>query len=170
MQLPKRKDYQMTDALPTQDTDRDLVLTRVLNAPRDKVYQCWTNPELVTQWFAPKPWTTPKAVMDVRPGGASTITMADENGNEYPNPGQYLEVVPNEKLVFTDAFVGDWAPSGKPFFTAVLTFEDAGEGKTKYTAIARHWTAEDAANHKKMGFHEGWGICANQLEALAASL
>jgi len=160
----------MSDALPTEDPDRDLVLTRVLNAPRDKVYQCWTQPELIVQWFAPKPWSTPKAVVDLRVGGGNVITMADEAGNEYPNAGQYLEIVPNEKLVFTDAFTGDWAPSAKPFFTCVLTFEDAGEGKTKYTAIARHWTAEDAENHKKMGFHEGWGLCAAQLEELAARI
>jgi uncharacterized protein YndB with AHSA1/START domain len=160
----------MTKTLPTQDSDRDLVLVRVLNAPRDKVFQCWTQPDLMRQWFAPKPWSTPRAEVDLRPGGRNAITMADENGTEYPNEGQYLEIVPNEKLVFTDAFTGDWAPSAKPFFTGVLTFEDAGPGKTKYTAIARHWTVEDAENHKKMGFHEGWGLCAAQLEALAASI
>ena len=160
----------MNTSLPTQDNDRDLVLSLVLNAPRDKIYRCWTEADLITQWFAPKPWSTPKAVVDVRPGGASLITMADEQGNEFPNPGQYLEVVPNERLVFTDAFVGDWQPSEKPFFTAFIVLQDAGEGKAKYTAVARHWTVEDAENHKKMGFHEGWGICAKQLEALAASL
>ncbi len=160
----------MTTTLPTQDTERDLVLSLVLDAPRHNIYRCWTEPDLLVQWFAPKPWSTPRAVLDVRPGGACHVTMADEAGNEYPNPGQYLEVVPNERLAFTDAFVGDWQPSEKPFFTAILVFEDAGEGKTRYTAVARHWTAEDAENHKKMGFHQGWGICARQLEALAASL
>lgn len=160
----------MSNALPTADTDRDLVLTRVLNAPREKIYQCWTQQELIKQWFAPKPWSTPKVVMDLRVGGGNVITMADEAGNEYPNAGQYLEIVPNEKLVFTDAFVGDWAPSAKPFFTAFILLEDAGPGKTKYTAVARHWTAEDAEGHKKMGFHEGWGMCAAQLEELAARI
>jgi len=160
----------MTTPLPAQDTDRDLALSFILDAPRDKVYQCWTQPDLLKQWFAPKPWSTPKVEMDLRPGGASMVTMADPEGNEYPNPGQYLEVVPNERLVFTDAFTGDWAPSGKPFFTGYLTFEDAGVGKTKYTAVARHWTVEDAENHKKMGFHQGWAICAQQLEDLARSL
>lgn len=160
----------MATLLPSQDTERDLVLCMVLDAPRHRVYQCWTQPDLLMQWFAPKPWSTPKAAMDVRPGGASLITMADDQGNQYPNPGQYLEVVPNERLVFSDAFVGDWQPSEKPFFTGYLTFEDAGAGRTKYTAVARHWTKEDAENHKKMGFHEGWGICAKQLEALAAGL
>lgn len=160
----------MATLLPTEDTERDLVLSMVLDAPRESVYRCWTEVELLKQWFAPKPWSTPKAVLDVRPGGASLVTMADEQGVEYPNPGQYLEVVPNERLVFTDAFIGDWKPSEKPFFTGYLTFEDAGDGKTKYTAIARHWTVEDAEGHKKMGFHDGWGQATRQLEALAASL
>ena len=160
----------MSTTMPTEDTDRDLVLTRVLNAPRDKIYQCWTQPELLRQWFAPRPWTTPRAEIDLRVGGGSLITMADEAGNEFPNAGQYLDIVPNEKLVFTDAFTGDWTPSAKPFFTAVILLEDAGAGKTRYTAIARHWTVEDAEGHKKMGFHEGWGMCAAQLEDLAASI
>mgnify|MGYP003757062329 FL=1 len=154
----------------TIDTDRDLVLTRLIDAPPEAVYRCWTEPALMTQWFAPKPWSTPRATVDLRVGGGNVVVMADEAGNEYPNPGQYLEIVPNKKLVFTDAYVGDWAPSEKPFFTAILTFEDAGAGKTKYTAVARHWTAEDAENHKKMGFHEGWGLCAAQLEELAARI
>ena len=153
----------MTNALPTQDTDRDLVLTRVLNAPRDKVFQCWTQPDLIKQWFAPKPWTTPKVEMDLRPGGGNVMTMADENGTEYPNPGQYLEVVPNKKLVFTDAYTGDWQASEKPFMTVTLTFEDIG-GKTRYIARCQHWNAEDKAAHVQMGFHEGWGMVTEQLE------
>ncbi|WP_204278894.1 SRPBCC domain-containing protein, partial [Klebsiella aerogenes] len=90
-------------------------------SPRDAVYRCWTDPKLVTQWFAPKPWTTPRAEMDVRPGGASLVVMAGPDGAEFPNPGQYLEVVPGRKLVFTDAFTGDWQPSAKPFMAVVLT-------------------------------------------------
>ena len=108
--------------------------------------------------------------MDLRPGGASVVTMADETGNEYPNPGQYLELVPNERLVFTDAYLGDWVPSEKPFFTAIVTFEDAGGGKTRYTARALHWTKENKEAHEKMGFHEGWGLCAAQLEDLAKTI
>jgi Uncharacterized conserved protein len=155
---------------PTEDTERDLVLTRIINAPPEKVYRCWTEPKLLKQWFAPRPWSTPSVETDVRPGGASRVTMADESGTEYPNPGQYLEVVPNRKLVFTDAYIGDWQPSEKPFFTAILLFDDAGDGRTRYTAIARHWNAEDAIAHKQMGFHEGWGLCAAQLEEVAGRL
>lgn len=151
-------------------SDRELVLARIIDAPRASIWRCWTESELVTQWFVPKPWSVPRAEMDVRPGGSSLIVMADPDGNEYPNPGVYLDVVPNEKLVFTDAFTSAWQPSGKPFMVGIVTLEDAGEGRTRYVATARHWTVEDREQHEKMGFHEGWGICAEQLEALAKSL
>lgn len=153
----------------TIDEERDLVLTRLIDAPPSAVYRCWTDPALMVQWFAPRPWSTPRATVDLRAGGATEVVMADEAGNEYPNPGQYLEVVPNKKLVFTDAYIGDWKPSGKPFFTCTLTFDDEG-GKTRYTAVARHWAKEDKEAHEKMGFHEGWGLCAAQLEEVAKTL
>jgi uncharacterized protein YndB with AHSA1/START domain len=111
----------------------------------------------------------PSAKLDVRPGGSSIITMRSPEGQDFPNSGVYLEVVPNEKLVFTDAFTQAWVPSAKPFMAVTLTFADEG-GKTRYTATARHWNAEDREAHEKMGFHVGWGICAAQLEALAASI
>lgn len=155
--------------MTSETGSRDLVLTRLIDAPRDKVWRCWTEPELVTQWFAPLPWTTAAAALDVRPGGVTAITMRSPEGEEFPSRGVYLEVVPNEKLVFTDAFTDAWTPSEKPFFTAVLTFEDE-DGKTRYTARARHWREEDREAHEKMGFHEGWGQCADQLEELAKTL
>lgn len=83
-----------------------------------------------------------------------------------PNRGVYLDVVPNERLVFTDAYVRAWEPSEKPFMTGILTFERTPEGKTKYTARVRHWTTEDREAHEKMGFHPGWDIATDQLEAL----
>src|SRR5690349_5989265 len=147
-------------------SNRELVLTRIIDAPREKVFQAWTDPEILKQWFAPKPWTTPVAQMDVRPGGSSLVVMRSPEGAEYPNPGVYLEVVKNERIVVTDAYTKAWEPSAKPFMTAVLTFEDAGAGKTKYTARVLHWTAADRDTHEKMGFHEGWGKCADQLEAV----
>ncbi len=160
----------MSSPVAAFPADRELVLQRVLNAPREKLWRCWTEPALIVQWFTPAPWKTVKAVVDVRAGGSSVITMQSPEGQEFPNPGIYLEVVPNEKLVFTDAFTSAWVPSEKPFFTGILTFEDAGPGKTRYTARARHWTVADREAHEKMGFHEGWGAAANQLEALAQKL
>ena len=147
----------------------ELVLTRLLDAPREKLFRCWTENDLLKQWFVPAPWSIAKADVDVRPGGRSFIVMADPEGNEYPNQGVYLEVVKNEKIVFTDAFTEAWTPSEKPFFTGIITFADEG-GKTRYTARARHWTEADKKSHEQMGFHEGWGKCAEQLEALARTL
>ena len=91
--------------------------------------------------------------------------MRDPAGNEFPNRGVYLEVVKNERLVFTNAYTKAWEPSEKPFMTVILTFEDEG-GKTKYTARVLHWTVADREAHEKMGFHQGWGQCADQLVAL----
>jgi uncharacterized protein YndB with AHSA1/START domain len=147
------------------ETDRDLVLTRLIDAPRARLYEAWTRPELLKQWFAPLPFTTPFAELDVRPGGANLITMRGPDGVDLPNRGVYLEVVPNERLVFTDAYVEAWVPSAKPFMTVILTFEEEA-GKTRYTARVRHWTVEDKEAHETMGFHTGWGQCADQLEAL----
>ena len=143
----------------------ELVLTRLIDAPRALLYRAWTDPEMLKQWFAPLPYTTPHAELDVRPGGANLIVMRSPDGQDMPNRGIYLEVVPDEKIVFTDAFTAAWVPSAKPFMTVILTFEEEG-GKTRYTARVRHWTAEDKETHEKMGFHQGWGICADQLTKL----
>lgn len=149
----------------TAAAEHELVLERVFDAPPEKVYRCWTDPALIPQWFAPRPWTISKVEQDLRPGGSSSITMKDPDGNAFPNPGVYLEVVPNRRLVFTDAFQGDWVPAG-PFMVAIVEFEPLDGGRTKYTARARHWTAEARAQHEAMGFHEGWGQCADQLADL----
>lgn len=150
-------------------TDRELVLTRIINAPREKVFRAWTEPELIKQWFAPRPYTVAFAETDVRPGGASRIDMRGPDGQEIPGNGVYLEVVKNERLVFTDAYTKAWEPSQKPFMTVILTFEDEG-GKTKYTARVRHWSVADRETHEKMGFYPGWGQCTDQLEELMAKL
>ena len=161
----------MTDPKTQTSTvgDRELRLTRLIDAPREAVWKCWTDPVLLKQWFAPLPYTTPVAEFDLRPGGGSRIVMQGPDGTQMPNPGQFLEVTPFERLVFTDAYTGDWAPrEGKPFMTVMLTFDDEG-GQTRYTARVLHWTAEDRETHEKMGFHQGWAICTEQLAALAQS-
>jgi len=150
--------------------DRELVLTRLINAPREKVYRAWTDSEILKKWFAPLPYTTPVAELDVRPGGANLIVMRGPDGKDMPNRGVYLEVVPNERLVFTDAYVRAWEPSEKPFMTVIITLEDLGDGRTRYTALVRHWSIADREAHEKMGFHEGWATCAEQLAAVVADL
>jgi uncharacterized protein YndB with AHSA1/START domain len=150
--------------------DRALLLTRSLRAPRAALWRCWTEPELLKQWFCPKPWRVSRAEVDVRPGGSSRIVMNGPNGEAHDLPGVYLDVVPLERLVFTDAFKRAWEPSGKAFMVGAITFADEPGGTTRYHARVSHWSEEDKTAHEAMGFHEGWGVCADQLEALAASL
>ena len=71
--------------------------------------------------------------------------------------------MPNEKLVFTDAYSEAWVPSAHPFMTAIVTFEELGNGLTRYTARALHWTEEDRKKHEEMGFEPGWNACLDQL-------
>lgn len=153
----------------TDPRARELVLTRIIPAPPAALFRAWTEPDLLKRWFAPAPFTVAEAETDPRPGGASRIVMRAPDGSEFPSRGVYLEVVENARLVFTDAYTRAWEPSEKPFFTGIVTFEPV-EGGTRYTARALHWSAEDCAAHAAMGFHDGWGRCADKLAALAASL
>ncbi len=161
----------LASAETAPNTSRELTLSRIINAPRAKVYRAWTDPLLLKQWFAPQPWKTPRAELDVRPGGASLIVMSGPDGQEFPSRGVYLEVLENERLVFTDAYTGAWEPAEQPFMTVILTFEQHDQGrKTKYTARVLHWSVADRERHEQMGFHGGWGKCADQLEELVAKL
>ena len=121
--------------MPIPTAAHELVLTRLIKAPRHQLFRCWTEPALITRWFTPPPWKTIAAEIDVRPGGASLITLQGPDGTLMPNAGQYLEVVTDRRLAFTDAFVGDWVPSAKPFFACLLSFDDEA-GQTRYTARA----------------------------------
>lgn len=155
------------------NNNRDLVLTRDIAATAAQLFRCWTEPALIQRWFCPPPWTVSRAETDVRPGGSSLIVMNGPNGEVHPHPGVYLEVVPDKRLVVTDAYTSAWEPSAKPFITIVLSFdaiEGDSEGRTRYTALVRHWTVEDREAHEEMGFHQGWGICTDQLAALSPTV
>ncbi len=145
----------------------ELAITRLIDAPRERIFAAWTDPEQLKQWFAPQPITTPECEMDPRPGGIFRTLMRGEDGTEYPGTGVFLEVVAPERIVFTDAFLPGWIPAEKPFMTAIITMEEE-EGKTRYTARVRHWNEEDLKQHEAMNFHEGWGTCIDQLVTLVA--
>ena len=156
----------------------DLVLERTLNAPRDLVWKAWTDSALLKQWFAPKPYEISELEMDLWPGGIFRIRMIGPDGFDtgHGSPGCVLEVVDGEKLVWTSALGPQYRPAeageGCESFpmTAVVTLADAGDGKTLYRAVALHRNAADRDMHAKMGFDEGWGKCAEQLEELAQGL
>lgn len=150
--------------------DRELSITRTINAPRSAVWRCWVEPTLLKQWYCPKPWYVSHVEQDVRPGGASLVVMNGPNGEENRLPGQFLDVVTGQRLVFTDAFDGDWRPAGKPFMVGFVELTDAPGGKTQMVWGARHWADEDRNAHLAMGFEQGWNAAADQLGELAQTL
>lgn len=146
------------------DPKLDLVLDRVIDVPRELVWAAWTMPEHVCKWFTPAPWTVTDCEIDLRPGGMFRTTMRSPEGQEFPNVGCFLEVVPNERLVFTDAMLPGFRPSGKPFMTAIISLETSGKG-TRYLATVLHPDEETRKRHEEMGFREGWNKALDQLVA-----
>jgi uncharacterized protein YndB with AHSA1/START domain len=146
------------------DPKLDLVLERVVDVPRDLVWAAWTKPEHLRKWFTPAPWTVSDCEIDLRPGGIFRTVMRSPEGKEFPNIGCYLEVVPNERLVWTDALLPGYRPAENPFLTAIITLEVQGKG-TRYTAMAIHRDAAARQKHEEMGFHQGWGKALDQLVA-----
>lgn len=154
----------MTDLITvTPNPKTDLVLERLIDVPVELVWKAWTTPEHMKQWFVPRPWSVTKIELDLRPGGMCNFTMRSPEGQEFPNFGSYLEVVPNRRLVFTDMLQAGWRPSENPFFVAVLDVEARGKDSTRYVATALHRDGEGRKKHEEMGFHEGWGTVATQM-------
>jgi uncharacterized protein YndB with AHSA1/START domain len=151
-------------------SERELILVRETDVSREKLYAGWTQPELLVLWFTPKPWSTTACELDLRVGGTCKTTMCSPEGEEFPNVGVYLEIVPNERLVFTDAYGPNWETNPNPFFTAVLTFATLPSGRTRYTARVMHWTKADCEKHDAMGFMQGWGAAFDQLVELQTSI
>ena len=156
----------------TPNPELDLVLERTVDVAPELVWRAWTTPELLKQWFAPKPWTTTACEIDLQPGGRFDTTMRSPEGDEYPSSGCILVVEEGSRLVFTSGLGPGFRPviveGGFPF-TAVISIEPDGSG-TKYTATAIHADASAKKSHEDMGFIEGWGMALDQLVEVAKSL
>lgn len=151
---------------PPVDPDRDLVLTRTIRAARDTVWRALTEPELFAQWWIPAPALCRIAAMEVAPGGALRTEMSENGGPYVPHlDACYLDVVPGQRLVFTNALTGGFRPAADPFITAVISLEDV-DGGTLYRAHVMHKDAEVQKMHADLGFYDGWGTVAGQLAAL----
>lgn len=153
----------------------DLVLERTIDVHRELVWKAWTTPDLLMPWFCPLPWKTVACEIDLRAGGKFYTVMQSPEGQRFPNNGCYLEIIENEKLVWTSALEPGFRPVNMPesspghecaelLMTAALILEPHANG-TKYTAIAMHSNKASRKRHEDMGFHEGWGACADQLVA-----
>lgn len=140
----------------------ELAIERHIAAPVSHVYKVWM--ERLPEWWAPKPWTTQVIEMDARPGGRSAMTMVGPEGEISPVEGVFLEVTPEVRIVFTDAFRAGWIPH-PPFMTGIFAFAPDGQG-TAYRAAARHWDEATMKSHADMGFETGWGMVADQFKAL----
>ena len=143
--------------------EQELVLTRVLDAPRELVFKAWTDPKCVAQWWGPHGFTNPVCELDLRPGGAILIHMRGPDGTVYPMTGVYQEVVEPERLLFTSAALD---LDGNPMFEVLATVTFAEEsGKTKQILRARVIKKTPQAAPYLAGMEAGW---TQSLERLAA--
>lgn len=156
----------------TIDPDLDLVLEREVAVPKEKVWEACTTPEILMQWFCPLPWKTVECEIDLKPGGLFRTVMESPEGQRMDaGNGCYLEVINNEKLVWTSAMEADYRPAPASednptgFFTAIIMLESTDTG-TRYSVIARHSSAAHAEAHQQMGFEGGWGTALEQMVPL----
>jgi uncharacterized protein YndB with AHSA1/START domain len=143
----------------------DLVLDRVVEVPRDLVWEAWTKPEHLKAWYTPRPWRTVHCEIDLRPGGIfRTVMQAPEGGAEVDNVGCYLDVVPGERIVWTDALLPGWRPAeGARFGMTVVVELEARGTSTRYIATALHKDETSRRRHEELGFHNGWSTALEQL-------
>ena len=157
----------MTNETTANLVRSDLVISRLVRAPRAKLWKAWADPNLLKEWWCPKPWTTQVRAFDLRPGGAFYTFMQGPDGGVSDNPGCFLEVIAQARIVFTSLLTEGWRPA-TPWlaFTAVISMADEGEG-TRYVATLMHPDKATRDRHHEMGFFEGWSTCIDQLEAFA---
>lgn len=155
------------NAAPNAQSDRELVITRIFNAPRELVFKAWTEAEHIAQWWGPQGFTTRVIEQDLRPGGKSRYIMVGPDGSEYPVKGVFLEVVSPERIVTTDEFDEGFEqvmdmdlPSG---MVMTVLFEEI-DSKTKLTLRIVHSTAEERRKHEEMGVVGGWNSTFDCLE------
>jgi uncharacterized protein YndB with AHSA1/START domain len=144
--------------------EKELVLKRVFNAPRERVWKAWTDPRQLAQWWGPAGFTNPVCEADVRPGGAIRIDMRGPDGAVYPMTGVYREVVAPERLVFTASALDE---KGRPLFEVLnaVTFAKQG-GKTLLTLRAQVVSKTAGADAYLEGMEAGWSQSLVRLEAL----
>ncbi|OLT49199.1 polyketide cyclase [Saccharomonospora sp. CUA-673] len=145
--------------------DHDLTVHRIIRAPRETVWNAWTKPDQLAQWWIPAPIRCRVEQLDVQPGGAFVTRMSEDGGEFVPHiDGCFVAVDELERIVFTNAIDSSWRPAlPQPVaLTASITFADHPDG-TDYRIVARHASPESRVLHEKLGFADGWGTVADQL-------
>lgn len=149
------------------DPARDFAFERTIAAPPRLVWEALTKPEHVREWYMPNAWgRVARAEMDVRPGGIFRIDIVVGDGQEVPNLGCFLDVVPMERLVWTSMLFPGYRPAvfDDIPITAVVTMAPAGSG-THYVFTALHRDAADCARNRESGFYQGTEIAVDQFVA-----
>jgi uncharacterized protein YndB with AHSA1/START domain len=135
----------------TTPSEREVVATRVVEAPREVVWECWTNPEHVPHWMlGPEGWTMPVCEIDLRVGGEWHFVWRKPDGAEMEMRGVYREIVPPERLVNTESWGGDWPETVN---TLVLTEE---AGRTTMVCTVLYPSKEAREKALGTGMKEGW--------------
>ena len=145
--------------------DLDLSIERIIRAPRKAVWQAWTDPDSLAQWWIPSPTLCRVERLEVRPGGAFVTQMSDDGRTFVPHlDACFLLVDEFERMVFTNAVDSDWRPADPApiSMTAIVTLRDHVDG-TDYRIIARHGDPAARDRHAEIGFAEGWGTVVDQL-------
>jgi uncharacterized protein YndB with AHSA1/START domain len=143
----------------TLPSDREIVMTRLFNAPRALVFKAYTDPEAIPHWWGPRGYTTVVDTMDVRPGGRWRFVQRDAEGNEFAFNGEYREITPPERLVNTFEFEG--LPGHVVVDTA--SFEEQ-DGKTRVTVTSLFASVEDRDGMLQSGMEEGAVDTWNRLD------
>ena len=157
-------------SVPTRDTaDRELVVERVFNAPRELVFKAWTEPERLMRWFGPKGWTLPVCRIDLRPGGVWHYCLRGPTGETSWGRAVYQEIVAPERLAFTDAFSDEAGQVNEamPVMLITITFIDQG-GHTRLTSRTLFATAAERQAIVDMGAIEGMRETWDRLDAYLA--
>lgn len=148
---------------PSSDApQRELVITRIFNAPRALVFKVWTDPKHLAQWWGPNGYTNPVCTVDLRPGGALYIEMTGEDGVAIPNKGVFHEVTPPERLVFTTTAFEDEHGIPQLEILNTVIFED-DDGKTRLTLRARVIQAAPEMAVSLSGMEQGWNESLDRL-------
>ena len=148
----------------TEQIHKSLTLTRVLNAPREIVFEAWTVPEQLAAWWGPGNFTNPVCQVEAKEGGAILIHMCDPGGHIYPMTGTIIEFLRPEKLVFTSEAHWNETDGAMMEILNTVTFENEN-GKTKLTVMASVRWAKPEAELALAGMEAGWSSSLDKLAA-----
>ncbi|WP_101295976.1 SRPBCC family protein [Halegenticoccus soli] len=149
-------------------SDYDVTIVRTFDAPRERVWEAWTDPAQVAQWWGPEGFTVPRCELDVRPGGTFHIDMEAPDGTVFPSRGVFDEVIEPEQLVLVAGAVEDDDGSYMMEVRQTVTFEER-DGRTTLTLEATVMEASPDAAEQLKGMEEGWSQTLDKLEAFVGA-